>query len=485
MSAVRSCHRPYFVPLSLLGDYWMNQNKTLPTESLYSHPELMVSVSGVRGAIPDALSIDRIIAFLRAFGSWLPGQRVIIGRDSRPSGEYLEHLAVGILQSMGKDVLSLGVVPTPTVKAVTRSQKAAGGIMISASHNPIQWNAFKFIGPKGFFLSQDHINVILSKIQTSDYLPNRFEKIGSLKAGPDLWKSHLENVLARVDVRKIRNRKFKVLMDSVNGGGSLVLPALLRELGCMVEELYCQPDGRFPRPPEPTPKALKSTARKVKETDVDIGFALDPDADRLVVLTPLRGSLLEEYTLPLSYLSLANEYKKNSKVVVNLSTSFINDHVAAAFGHKVLRSKVGEANVVASMIENRAIFGGEGNGGVIDPKIDSYGRDSLSGVAHILNMLANEKVSIDTVMDRLPAIFMEKTTAPLAGLKIEDLYGKFLSEFSNFGKDQRDGLRLSSNESWIHIRPSNTEPIVRLIGEAKSGNALKALMSKAREIVGN
>ncbi|PJZ69779.1 phosphoglucosamine mutase [Leptospira perolatii] len=453
----------------------------------FQHPDLMVSVSGIRGIIPTGFSSDIIYDSLRAFGTWIKGNSVVVGRDSRPSGAYLENLALGVLQGMGKKVIRLGVVPTPTVKAVVNQSGAGGGIMISASHNPIVWNAFKLIGPKGFFTGSADLEAILEIVRNESYKPFQFKPNAEIEEGQGRIRAHIDSVLKRVDVQSIRKQKYTVLLDAVNGGGSFVLQELLASLGCKTIPLHCQPDGTFPRPPEPTPDALKQTSKRMKASKADIGFALDPDADRLVVLSKKRGAISEEYTLPLSFLSYLNSQKvpKKASYTVNLSTSFINEWTASQYSIPTYRSKVGEANVVSEMILRKSVFGGEGNGGVIDPEIPSFGRDSLSGVAHILNLLALRGEDLDTVLDGLPEIHMRKVAYKISGQKPENVYSRFRDAFPESKEDTRDGLRLALEDSWVHIRPSNTEPILRLIAEARTKKDLNLLVEKAGRIMEN
>ncbi|EPG73611.1 phosphoglucosamine mutase [Leptospira fainei serovar Hurstbridge str. BUT 6] len=458
-----------------------------PRSPVFQHPDLMVSVSGIRGIIPTGLSSDVIYDALRAFGTWLKGNTVVIGRDSRPSGAFIESIAIGVMQGMGKNVILLGVVPTPTVKAVVNQTKAAGGIMISASHNPVIWNAFKFIGPGGFFTGASDLEEILDVVRTESYKPFQFKPNSKVEEGRDKIQGHIDSVLARVNVAGIKKKKYSVFLDAVNGGGSFVLPELLKSLGCKVIALHCKPDGTFPRPPEPTPDALRQSSRAMRQSGADVGFALDPDADRLVILTPKKGAISEEYTLPLSFLSYlaSNKVPKRASLTVNLSTSFINDWVASSAGIPTFRSKVGEANVVSEMIRRKSVFGGEGNGGVIDPAIPSFGRDSLSGVAHVLNLLALKGEAVDSVLSGLPAVHMRKIAYKISGKKPEQIYSQFRNEFPDHGEDIRDGLRLSSEDSWIHIRPSNTEPILRVIAEARTKKDLSALIETAGKIMEN
>ncbi len=437
-----------------------------------STQSLLVSVSGIRGTIPDGLNLKVILNFTQAFIELIRPKLVILGRDSRPSGVYIERIVEGVLLAKGVHVINIGIVPTPTLKAVVVTTKASGGIMISASHNPIQWNAFKFIGKKGFFLNPTQVKNLTHLYQKEKFTPIKHIPKANFQFEPRYVKSHIEAILKRVNLNAIRKRKFKVFIDAVNGGGSLVVPQLLEELGCKVNKVFCEPTGIFPREPEPTPHSLQKTYRFMKQTDSEVGFALDPDADRLVLLTPQRGPILEEYTLPLSLFSVLPN-AKGTNVVVNLSSSFITQNILESFRKNLIRSKVGEANVVAKMIQSKAFFGGEGNGGVIDPEIPSFGRDSLAGIAHILNVLATEQTTIDKKLNTLPKIFMEKRAYSLKDRDLKLIYQKVKTRFSHGNFDMQDGLRIDLGDRWFHIRPSNTEPIFRVIAEARTENDLK------------
>ncbi len=443
---------------------------------------LMISVSGIRGKIPEGLFLDNIILYTNAFIEALYPRTIVLGRDSRPSGNYIEHIITGILLSKGIDVISLGIVPTPTLKAVVKSTNASGGIMISASHNPIEWNAFKFVGKNGFFFNAPQLQNLLFHAEKKDFRDiKHFPKSVNKNNSSEYIQLHIDSVLKRVDVLKIRKKKFKVFLDAVNGAGSEVVPLLLEKLNCSVEKIYCDTDKPFPREPEPTPHSLQKSSKLMKRSGAEIGFALDPDADRLVLLTPKRGCISEEYTLPLSIESVLPNKKNN--IVINLSSSFINEEIASRYGKTVLRSPVGEANVVSEMLLSKAFFGGEGNGGVIDPEINSFGRDSLSGIAHILNVLANRNTDIDKYLDTYPEIFMKKETIPIKGKDLNSIKLKLRNAYLYHAADERDGLRISLPNSWFHVRASNTEPILRVIAEAKTESDLSALLKNINMVI--
>jgi phosphomannomutase len=439
----------------------------------------MISVSGVRGVIPTGLDIDKVVLFIRAFSDTLSGNTVVIGRDSRPSGQFIENIVKGVFLSVGKNIISLGVTSTPTVKAVVNATKSAGGVMISASHNPLEWNAFKFIGKGGFFIQEDQINQVLSIIRESRFTTTMYAPQTSILEGSQYSDIHLHSVIDTIDLRKVKKRKFHVLVDAVNGGGSYIVPELLERLGCVVTKLNCLPDGKFPRPPEPTPEALKKASKLMKSSNFDIGFALDPDADRLVVLTPNRGAISEEYTVPLTLLSILEKNNTSKNIVINLSSSFITETLAKQYKKNVIRSKVGEANVVSEMLRSKAFFGGEGNGGVIDPAVPSFGRDSLVGIANILNLIAIQKTSIDSIVDTLPEIHISKSVLPLKG-GLQNLIDKLKSVYQDATIDEQDGVRFDFGSSWVHLRASNTEPILRVIAEAETKKEMKLLLDNLR-----
>ncbi len=457
------------------------------TDSLLQRgPHLMVSISGIRGRIPEGLDPVNIVAFARAFAS-VTGKRIVIGNDARSTGPILRHLLIGTLIGAGKEVIDIGLAPTPTVKAAVNTWKAHGGVMISASHNPPEWNAFKFIGKGGFFFNTKESERLVHAVRSEEYPAITYKHVGTLREDDGIGL-HIKAVLAMLpNVKEIRKRKYRVVVDAVSGAGREALPRLLEELGCRVTRLYCDPPrlGEFPRPPEPTPSALKQFSVKVRSLKAAVGFALDPDADRLVTGSPRRGAVNEEYTLPLAFLGLRTKVRGPQAIVVNLSTSTLIDAVARPAGARILRAAVGEANVVESMRHTRAVFGGEGNGGVIHPGIPSYGRDSLAGAGLILSaMAARGARSLDELLDPMPLLYMEKAKVELAGLSVPAVKQRLRARFPDATADERDGLHLSwSDGSWVHARASNTEPILRIIAQAGSSAALADLLKAAKTSV--
>ncbi len=460
--------------------------------------DLMISISGVRGRVPEGLDPLNITLFTQAFAN-VTGKRIVIGNDARATGEIMRNIIIGTLLACGKEILDIGLAPTPTVKAAVATFKADGGIMISASHNPPEWNAFKFIDRGGFFFGTRKFEEWKKALVSGHFPLVNYKKRGRLKV-VDGVDSHIQSVLEKIpNVTQIKKMKYRVVVDGVAGAGRDALPRLLEILGCRVTKLFCEPtlDGSFPRPPEPTPQALKTFSASTKKEQAAIGFALDPDADRLVLSSPTKGAIHEEYTLPLALMGTLStsalkdllsgtradgkKKKRSQSVIINLSSSFITATVAQYGGWKVERAPVGEANVVEMMRKTGAIFGGEGNGGVIHPEIPSYGRDSLAGAALILSaMAASGSGTIDTLLQRLPQIHMEKSKFPLGSRSLSEIFQKLAQLFPEGKKDERDGLHITLPDgSWIHARASNTEPIVRVIAEAGNRVRLKAILDHA------
>ena len=477
----------------------MNQIDPLIEHAIHRPGELMISISGIRGTIPDGLDPVNITLFARAFGA-ITGKRIVIGEDSRITGPILKHLLIGTLLAAGKEVLDIGLAPTPTVKAAVKSWKADAGVVISASHNPPNWNAFKFIDREGFFFNAARGKELLDAMRSGTFPAKGYKEMGTLEIRSGV-ESHIESVLSVIpNLKQIQKMKYRVVVDGVGGAGRDALPMLLKKMGCKVERLFCDPvpSGEFPRPPEPTPDALKKFSKFIKKTGSHVGFALDPDADRLVVGSPKTGAINEEYTVPLSFLGLLKAdtikglargksdlkdpgLKKTRPVVVNLSTSRLIDGICSKVGVPVERSAVGEANVVEKMLGAKAAFGGEGNGGVIHPKVPSFGRDSLTGAALILSAMASLGAkTIDELMQLFPPLYMEKIKLPLApGQSADGMIASVEATFPGGLQNREDGLHLLfSDGSWIHVRASNTEPIVRVIAEAPSREGLGAILEK-------
>ena len=488
----------------------MTQEKNLTKENngamvwLDKGKDLIISVSGIRGTIPMGLDINNIIYFIKAFAK-ITGKKILIACDSRPNGIFLYHLTVGTLLSEGKDIIDTGIIPTPTLKSAVVNLKADGGIMISASHNPLIWNGFKFIDREGLFFDKvkqskwysalNKINFEASNNIIHSNNNSNYSKLGLLKK-IDVLDYHIDEVLKYLeeDVKIIRKMKYKVVVDAVAGAGYQAIPKLLEKLDCKQVLLNCELIAnmeKFPRDPEPNQASLKALANFVKKEKAAIGFGLDPDSDRLVLASPKRGVINEEYTLPLALLGfepILKKYQKKSNsnsIVLNLSTSNLCDSLASIYDVKVYRTKVGEANVLEEMIKRKAIFGGEGNGGVIISDISSRGRDPLVGIVLILAAMARIKAnSIDEIMQSLPPLYMVKNKFPISIKDFEEISERFLLEFPSSKTDLTDGLHLTQPDfSWIHLRPSNTEPFLRLIIQAPNSKRLSEILKISKQIL--
>ncbi len=434
---------------------------------------LMKSVSGIRGVVGETFTPELIVEVSAAFARYCGKGPVVLGRDSRPTGEVIAQSIRSVLAMSGRDVIDIGIVPTPTVQVMVEKLGAAGGIVISASHNPIEWNAFKLIDRSGLFLNASQVKKFFAMMENEKKYV-RWNRIGKIIENRDADDIHIGLVLKTINRNSIRKRKFKVVLDSVNGAGSLITRKLLEELGCEVIPLYCDMTGIFPRVAEPLPENLSALSRAVKKHKAHIGFAQDPDADRLAVVDNTGRPIGEEYTL-----ALVTEHMLSSKkgrVVTNLSTTKAIDDIAGRYGVRAKRTKVGEINVADEMRKNGARIGGEGNGGVISPEVH-LGRDSLAGIGYILQMMTERKKSIADIVASLPRYVMKKGKVKLAtntagsdpSVKFDDIKKSFKGEmFSSI-----DGLRIDFRKheifsgGWVHLRPSNTEPVFRIISEGR------------------
>ena len=444
---------------------------------------LMVSVSGIRGRVGAALTPEVVAKYAGAFGAWSLSQgisrQIVVGRDSRVSGQMFHRIVVGTLQLVGCDVVDIGLTTTPGCQLAVEFHHAAGGLMLSASHNPIEWNALKLIGSSGLFLEASEGLAMRALVETGIPYAS-WDKIGSVISDEAAAARHIEAVLAipYVDVEAIRARHFKVALDCVRGAGATIMPTLLERLGCEVVGINMEPDGRFPREPEPIPANLGELERLVRETGADIGLAVDPDVDRLALVSDAGEAIGEDLTLALAA-KLVLRHRKGP-VVTNLSTSALIDDVAREAGVDAVRAPVGEVNVAVRMRELNAPIGGEGNGGVILPEVH-LGRDAPIGAALVLQLLVEENRPLSAIAASLPryVIVKEKLDRPDASL--ETVYAALCSAFADATVDTQDGLRLTWRDRWVHIRPSGTEPIVRVIAEAPDEAGARELVRRSRE----
>ena len=435
---------------------------------------LIFSISGLRGIVDQGLDPDVVFKYARSFGKFLKSGRVIIGRDTRQSGKTYRKAVIQGLSAAGRSVLDLGIVPTPTVLFMVRKLRARGGIVITASHNPIQWNALKFVSSKGLFLSEREFRSFKRYMETER--ASRGQKKEKVKVSSSALKEHIEKIVTTVGPV---GSSFRVGVDAVNGAGSVGLPALLEEMGCKVFRLNCSFATIFPRKPEPTRENIGALCRFVKSCKLDIGFACDPDCDRISVVTETGKAIGEEKSLV-----LATDYilgKKKGKVVTNLSTTELMDYITQKYGGRLYRTKVGEANVVSRMKSLGAVIGGEGNGGVIYPKVN-FTRDAMVGAALIVKLLDERGTTISRVIDGYPKYYMIKRRLIIEKEKFEERKEAIIDAFR--GKlDFTDGLKIVGDNYWLHIRPSQTENLVRLIGESRDRVQIESYVSKAKSML--
>ena len=441
------------------------------------------SISGVRGLIDSHLTTKVIECYARAFHSHLKPGLIFIGRDSRPSGEDLLDSFANELVRLGRDVIICGIVPTPTVKFMVERSEAAGGIIITASHNPIEWNGIKFVRSDGTFFHPndcDHLFELFDK----DKALNDVKSPGMVFPDQNSILKHAINTieLSCIDFKAIKKRQFKVVIDAVNGAGSEALPLLLEYLGCEVIKLYCEGNGEFKRGTEPLPENLIDLGKLVLDNNADVGFAVDPDADRLAVVDETGKPIGEEYTLVLAAEGYINNRKKEEIFVTNLSSSMALDKLAKKHSCSVERSAVGEINVVQKMLALNSELGGEGNGGVI-LKESHLGRDSLVGVAMVLNRMSQEETKISKIHSSLPQFHIMKDKIILDGVDKNIVEKKVKSIFSDAEINSNDGLKLIWNDCWIHIRTSNTEPIMRIYAEAPSKKEAEKLVKQVKNCI--
>ena len=447
-------------------------------------PELVKSTSGIRGVIGNGLDPVMITAYGAAFGTFLKRGPIVLGRDSRPSGDMVSRAVTAGLVSVGIDVIDIGIVPTPTVEIAVKKLKARGGICVTASHNPSQWNALKFFNDRGEFITPEQYRE-LDGIFTSNafaYVP--YQKLGSISHESHWIDEHIGQTLKlkTVDLKAIKARRFKVVVDAINGAGSIALPKLLEQMGVKVVRINCKGDGDFVHKPEPIPAHLKQLAKAVKRERAALGLACDPDADRLVLVDEKGRAINEELTLTVAVKQVLKRQKGST--VINLSTSSTTAAVAKGMGSQVFYSKVGEANVVQMMHEKRAVIGGEGNGGVIYPSFHA-GRDALVGAALVLSCLAEERKSLSELIGTFPRYNIIKSKATLPD-DFKQRLERFVREADGLlGKteaDWRDGVRLDFANGWVQIRSSNTEPIYRLIVETTDRKLTASLHNKITSV---
>ena len=441
------------------------------------------SISGVRGHIDTHLSSEKIKVYARAFHTHIDQGLVFLGRDSRPSGEDLLNAFTEELIRLGRDVIICGIVPTPTVQFMVEKSEAAGGAIITASHNPIEWNGLKFVRSDGTFFNSKDCEDLFECVDRNDALESASEPGLFFPDQNSILKHSIHTIeLSCIDLNAIRNRKFKVVIDAVNGAGSEALPLLLTHLGCEVISIHCEGNGEFKRGTEPLPENLGDLRKTVIKNEAHVGFAVDPDADRLAVVNEKGQALGEEYTLVLAAEGYIKNKKSKETFVTNLSSSLALEKMAELNNCTVERSAVGEINVVQKMIEVGSELGGEGNGGVI-LKEAHLGRDSLVGAAMVLNRMAQDKIPLSQIHAALPQFYIVKDKINLDAIEKDAVLEKAKSVFTDAEVNTIDGVKFTWEDSWIHLRSSNTEPIMRIYAEGSSIRIAQGLVDKIKKTI--
>jgi phosphomannomutase len=428
---------------------------------------LMVSISGLRGIVGETLTPRTITRFTSAFAYLSGNGTIVLGRDSRPSGLFISHLVKGTLLSLGCEVVDLGIVPTPTVQLMTEKLGANGGMIVTASHNPVQWNGLKFVGEDGMFLAPDKAQEMFAIADSEIYNPVAVDKLGQSVENFEAMDIHINKVLnlGFIDPQLIKKKKFKVAFDPVNGASAVIISKLLERLGCAVEAINTETHGFFAHTPEPVPENLSDLSELVKKVGADVGFAIDPDGDRCALLDENGNPLSEEYTITLATKFILS--KRMGNVVVNMSTTRAVEDIARYYNCPFFRTPVGEIHVAKLMQEKGAAIGGEGNGGVILPDVH-LGRDSLVAVAIVLQFMAESGISLSEMKAQLPQYSIAKHKINIEGLDPDKIFAHFRQVYNQAEINDLDGLKLDFEAHWLHLRKSNTEPIIRIIAEAKS-----------------
>jgi phosphomannomutase len=438
----------------------------------------MISVAGVRGIVGESLTPAVVARFSAAFGRSRDGGPIVVGRDARTSGPMVLRAVTAGLAAAGRDVVDIGLATTPATQVAVEHLGAAGGIILTASHNPAPWNALKFLSSRGEFLGPDEGRAVRERYEADRDLWVAWDRLGTVREEPGALAWHLERVLGLedLDLAAIRRRALRVVVDGCASVGGVAVPALLERLGVGVVKLDCEPNGAFTRELEPLPEHLGALGRTVREAAADFGVAVDPDSDRAAFVDAAGTPLGEEYTVALgTRVVLA---RRKGPVVTNLSTSRILDAVCHEAGVDLHRTPVGEAHVVSAMHAKRAVAGGEGNGGMILPAAH-YGRDGLVAVALVAQAMSGG-ATIRELADALPRYVMVKDKLARPDEPWDRAAGRLRAAFAELAVDEADGLRFAGGESWVHVRPSGTEPVVRVIAETPEADATRALVERAR-----
>ena len=454
-----------------------------------SQAPLMLTVSGLRGIVGESLTAEVISRHVTACSEFLqaasPGKpaRIVIGRDGRANGAELAPLVVEAWREVGFDVIDLGMSATPTTAFMVVELQALGGMELTASHNPAQWNGLKLFTAEGRAPFAHEATTIIDRYQAGSPTTKAARR-GGIERCEDAAERHVGRVIGLIDAEAVRARAFRVVLDSVNASGGAAAKRLLGELGCQVVELHCDDSGEFPHTPEPVEENLRGLCAAVRRERADLGFAQDPDADRLAIVDNTGRYIGEEYTLVLAcqqLLAMAGDGEH--ALVANLSTSRMLDDVVKQWGGAAVhRSAVGEANVVAAMAEVGALAGGEGNGGVVWPAVVSV-RDSIGGMALVLSLLASREKTLEELVGEIPSYAILKVKQPICAGLAEAAEAALAAAFAGERIDRQDGIRIDQEDRWVHVRPSNTEPILRLIAEGPTAEAAGALLRRVRALV--
>ena len=442
---------------------------------------LKISISGVRGIVGDSLTPQLAGALTQAFGTYVGGGPVVIGRDARPSGQMiLQAVTAGLLAS-GCQPVDVGICPIPSFLFLVKDSKSSGGISVTASHNPKEWNGLKFISRDGLYMTPHQVEEFLDIYHQGDFVYAGPDRLKTLRSEPQPVEPHLKKLLCRFDADLIRRKKIKVALDCGNGAGALLAPRLLQELGCETVVINAVPDGSFARPSEPLPENIREVCRTVVKSGADIGFVQDADADRLAIVNEMGRPIGEELTL-----ALAAQYvlgKKKGSVVCNLSTTRAIDDIAAARKAPVFRTKIGEINVVEKVLaaEPAAVIAGEGNGGVILPEVHPC-RDSFTGMSLILEYMASSGRTVSALQKRVPRYVMIKDKVEGSAEQGYRLVSLLRKKHEGEGRTSLlDGLKIDFPDHWVHVRPSNTEPIIRVIAEARTQEKAQAALRRIKK----
>jgi phosphomannomutase len=449
---------------------------------------IIKSISGIRGTIggkPDEnLTPIDAVKYAASFGTFLKKQspnsviKVVIGRDARISGNMIQNLVQSTLIGMGINCIDLGLSTTPTVEIAVKKELAQGGIVLTASHNPLNWNALKLLNKDGEFLNDSDGEKILSIAKKNDFIFSKVEELGSVKSDSSYFDYHIQKVLdlQYTNNKAIKDSNFSVVVDGVNSTGGIIIPLILKKLNVKYTLLYCDPNGQFPHNPEPLEENLKELSKAVISNKADMGIAVDPDVDRLAFIDENGEMFGEEYTLVACADYILSKKKGNS--VSNLSSTLALSKITEKYGGKYFASAVGEVNVVRLMKLKNAIIGGEGNGGVILPELH-YGRDAIVGIALFLSLLAEKKISVSELKKTYPQYYFSKNKITIdAKIDVDKLLCQISKKYSDFNPLTIDGVKINFENSWVHLRKSNTEPIIRIYSEAVSKNIANELSEK-------